>query len=143
MNRKNTPLYGFTLVELIIVISVIGIIASISIVTFRGSQERARDASVISDVDNMEASQTNYGLKNNEAGIEYYSADGADAELGFTPSKGNVIDVVVDDNDYCIRGYNPRGNKKSLATAAIKESSSGACARLSPSATAVAADTAG
>lgn len=40
-NRKTN--YGFTIVELLIVIVVIGILASITIVTFSGIQNRARD----------------------------------------------------------------------------------------------------
>lgn len=41
MHRKQT---GFTIVELLIVIVVIGILAAITIVAFNGIQERARDA---------------------------------------------------------------------------------------------------
>lgn len=41
---------GFTIVELLIVIVVIGILAAITIVAFNGVQDRARSASLISDL---------------------------------------------------------------------------------------------
>ena len=41
---------GFTLVELLIVIVVIGILASITIVSYNGAQKRARDSKRIDDV---------------------------------------------------------------------------------------------
>ena len=47
--NKNT---GFTIVELLIVIVVIGILAAISIVAYNGVQDRARVATVNSDISN-------------------------------------------------------------------------------------------
>jgi prepilin-type N-terminal cleavage/methylation domain-containing protein len=47
MRQKQT---GFTIVELLIVIVVIGILAAISIVAYNGIQQRARNAQVISGV---------------------------------------------------------------------------------------------
>ncbi|HUC96800.1 MAG TPA: hypothetical protein VMR16_04020, partial [Candidatus Saccharimonadales bacterium] len=80
-----------------------------------------------------------YGLKNGVAGKAYYSGNGYDSALGFTPSGGDVIDVVVNSTDYCIRGYNPTGNKNSIFNAFTKESSPGVCGLLGPSAAAIAA----
>ena len=45
---------GFTIVELIIVIVVIGILASISIVAYIGVQDQARDAKRTSTIDSYE-----------------------------------------------------------------------------------------
>lgn len=50
MNAKQT---GFTIVELLIVIVVIAILASISIVAYNGIQNRAADSSVQSDLKNI------------------------------------------------------------------------------------------
>ncbi len=129
---------AFTIVELIIVIVVIGILATIGTVAYNGAQKRALDASVLSDVDNMDGLQTAYGLRNNTAGKAYYSGiDGQSSELNFKPSGTNVIDVVINGTDYCIRGYNPKGNKSTIFNAFTKESSDGVCAALPPSAAAV------
>lgn len=119
---------GFTLVELVICIVVIGILASLVIVAYNTVQSRARDKVVLSDADILNDLETNYGIKNNKAGLAWYSGNGVNPSLNFTPSKGTVIDVVVNSTDYCIRAYNPDSSTyKNLATAAIKESSPGAC----------------
>lgn len=50
-NRKNS---GFTIVELLIVIVVIGILASITIVAYNGIQTRARATAVVSGIKSVE-----------------------------------------------------------------------------------------
>jgi prepilin-type N-terminal cleavage/methylation domain-containing protein len=49
----STRRTGFTIVELLIVIVVIGILAAISIVAFNGVQARSRDARRVSDLNNI------------------------------------------------------------------------------------------
>lgn len=51
-NRSSTQ-RGFTIVELLIVIVVIAILASISIVAYAGIQDRARQSKVRSDISNI------------------------------------------------------------------------------------------
>jgi prepilin-type N-terminal cleavage/methylation domain-containing protein len=129
---------GFTIVELVIVVAVIGILATIVTVAFRGVQQSARDKAALSDADALDAIQTEYSLKNTGvAGKAWYSGSGADVDIPFTPSPGNVVDIVVDTTDYCIRVYNPNGSaSKTIGTAATKESSAGTCDRLIASAAA-------
>ncbi len=133
MTTTRHPARGYTIAELIVVIVVIGILATLTIVSYNGVQQRARDKSVLSDLDSLDGIETRYGLRNNVIGKAYYSGSGVDAALNFTPSPGNVIDVVIDASDYCIRGYNPQATKNSLSNATTKESSTGACNRLPPS----------
>lgn len=45
--------YGFTIVELLIVIVVIGILAAISIVAYSGIQDRANDMAIKNDLANI------------------------------------------------------------------------------------------
>jgi len=51
---------GFTIVELLIVIIVIGILASISVVAYRGSQDRAEYARAQTDMKNIDDALTVY-----------------------------------------------------------------------------------
>ncbi|HRQ07320.1 MAG TPA: prepilin-type N-terminal cleavage/methylation domain-containing protein, partial [Candidatus Saccharibacteria bacterium] len=125
---------GFTIVELLIVIVIIGILATVTAIVYSGIQANARDTSVLSDLDTMDGLQTSYSLKNGGNAKPYYSGNGPDTELDFAPSGDNVIDVVVNGDDYCIRGYNTKSSSyKTLSTEAIKESSSGVCGATSPS----------
>lgn len=50
MRHKRTSSAGFTIVELLIVIVVIGILAAITIVAYNGVQNRTKDTSVKSDL---------------------------------------------------------------------------------------------
>jgi prepilin-type N-terminal cleavage/methylation domain-containing protein len=141
MVRPNKLTYktGFTIVELLIVIIVIGILATIVIVAYNGIQGSARDKSVLSDLDALDGVETDYGIKNNVAGLAWYSGPSgtngtSNATLNFTASTGNIIDVTISSKDYCIRAYNPSSGKyKTLGKAAIKESSPLTCSSTNPS----------
>mgnify|MGYP000350743285 CR=1 FL=1 len=121
---------GFTLIELAISVFIIAVLTVTVGVVYNGIQASARDTSVLSDLDKLDAIQTFYGVKNNVPGKAWFSGNGVDPDLAFIPSEGNVIDVVIDDVDYCIRGYNPDGTINSIMNAAIKESTPGACGRI-------------
>lgn len=60
--RKQT---GFTIVELLIVIVVIGILAAITIVSFNGVQGRARDTIRINDLAQIQRAMSLYNIDNN------------------------------------------------------------------------------
>jgi len=57
-NLLNVP--GFSLIELLVVISIIGILAGIALVSFTGAQRQARDSERKSDIKQYQASLETY-----------------------------------------------------------------------------------
>ena len=76
---------GFTIVELLIVIVVIGILASISVVAYRGSQDRAEYARAQSDMKNINDALTVY-----KAQVGYYPV-----QLGFADANTALASKLV------------------------------------------------
>lgn len=69
MGKANTLTFkqrGFTIVELLIVIVVIGILAAITIVAFNGVQKQARDTERISEVKAMQKAIEMYRVEKGE-----------------------------------------------------------------------------
>lgn len=96
--RKNTS--GFSIVELLIVIVIIGILASITLVTYDGVTDRARDAQTISAVNQWAKGLQMYKAKNGtfpnvrsclgdnyKYGIDQQAGSGYQCRQ-FTPSDG-------------------------------------------------------
>jgi len=97
--RKTTS--GFTIVELLIVIVVIAILAAISIVAYNGIQERARFASMRSDIASL-----------NKAIQLYYADNGSypitPAGTGSPCSSGNWCGFDQGTGDNFIPGLAPK-----------------------------------
>lgn len=97
---------GFTLIELLIVLVVIAILVTVSIVSYRGLQERTRGASLEVDLANaakeMELAYTRY-----ESMTQFPSTVKASA--------GNVLQLasVSGNTRFCINGYGPNNTMKS------------------------------
>ena len=138
--RPKANSHGFTIVELLVVIVVIGILATMAIVAYNGFQQKARDAGVKSDVNQISIAEAQYVVINGTGGKDWYSTNGLDASLNFRASPGNIIDVVTNATAYCVRAYNPgAATYTTLATAATYESATGACNIIAASAAAIAA----
>ena len=68
---------GFTLVELLIVIAVIGILAAISIPAYLGAQTRTRREAAVTDMQNLASAMELYYQEHNR----YAPSDGTTADL--------------------------------------------------------------
>ena len=95
---------GFTLIELLIVVVIIGILAAIAIPKFAATKDKAKLASIKTDLRNMMTAQ--------EAYFSDYATYGSFAQLqgasNFTLSSGNVNNgSVAASNGYTMTFNNP------------------------------------
>ena len=87
-NRK-----GFTLIELVIVVVIIGILAAIAIPKFANTKEKAVLASMKSDLRNLVTAQEGFFSDEQTYATGYAAAQSA-TEVAFVPSVNNVITIA-------------------------------------------------
>jgi len=123
---------GFTIVELLIVIVVIAILAAIGIISYHGITKRAQNASVESDVREMDIAQKQYILKNGNQALPTNPDGSVNDTLVFANNPGNTIIVKLKSNsdEYCVYGYNPASKYATLAQALVVSSESTDCPEL-------------
>jgi prepilin-type N-terminal cleavage/methylation domain-containing protein len=99
---------GFTLIEIMIVIVIIGILAAIAIPQFSAYRIRSYNSIAVSDLRNAAAAQEAYY-------VEYKSYAKSDIALAKRPdfytSPGVDLDVTGDDNGYTMTAHHRKGNK--------------------------------
>lgn len=107
--RRN--INGFTLVELLIVIVVLAVLATISVVAYNGVQDRARTAALQNDLSNARKQmELAYAL-----GGSYPASLPADTAA----SSGNVLQLTQSsspDSSFCINGYGPANLQMSISS---------------------------
>ena len=84
---------GFTLIELLIVVVIIGILASIAIPKFAATKDKAKLASVKTDLRNIITGQESYFA-------DYVSYTASLPATIFQPSTGNTATVSVSGSSY-------------------------------------------
>jgi len=62
--QLSTNIYAFTLIEILVVISIIGVLASLALVSFAGSQKQARDTQRKNDLKQYQTSLENFANNN-------------------------------------------------------------------------------
>jgi type IV pilus assembly protein PilA len=97
---------GFTLIELMIVIAIIGILAAIAIPQFTSYRQRGFNAAVQADLRNAATAQEAYYTD----GQVYTSANGDLTSRGFTPSSNVTLTVTgADTQGYTMTGVHASG----------------------------------
>ena len=99
--------HGFTIVELLIVIVVIAILATITIVAYNGIQQRARTSSRLSAIRSIQK-----GLEAYRAINGYYPprvAIGTNQPTGFSPVYGNGYEYSVTTDDSWMQNLRSAG----------------------------------
>ena len=94
MYRKN---HGFTIVELLIAIVIIGVLASLVVVAFNGAQQRARDNIRIHDLKQLQKLVNLYYADN---GVYPLPARGSGLWTGHCPSYGDYNTYIIGLSSY-------------------------------------------
>ena len=122
--QKQPAHSGFTIVELLIVIVVIGILAAITIVAYNGITLRARTASVQTDMKNSANLLANDNTVNNSYPISIAAANNGQG-LKSSPGTTYQYAYTSSGNSYCLTGTN--GTTSYFSSSANPTPQSGTC----------------
>lgn len=115
---------GFTIVELLVVIVVIGILAAITIVSYNGITNRAVEASLQSDLQTAATTLAQDRIHTNA-----YPEQAADANggKGLPASGTNTLSYLVKDNEYCVTASSPKTSKTFYVSSLNQKVQPGSC----------------
>ena len=100
---------GFTLIELMIVIAIIGILAAIAIPQFSAYRKRSYNAAAQADTRNIATAQEAYFVDEASYCGDITTLTGG--TYGYYQSGNVTVDVDGDNSNYTITGYHGSGDK--------------------------------
>ena len=107
LRRKKEK--GFTLIELMIVIAIIGILAAIAIPQFAAYRTRSYNSSAQSDVRNLATAEEAYYVDNSRYTGNWQQLTGA--SFGFFQSTGVNISAAGTGSNFDITAFHTSGNR--------------------------------
>ena len=108
-SHKNED--GFTLIEILVVILIIGILASIAIPVFLNQRKAANEASLRSDMKNLALAVEQFFLENPTDPDVNFATD----VKGFKSTKGATFAIRGNANTWCIVGSQNNSNYDSMS----------------------------
>jgi type IV pilus assembly protein PilA len=108
--RNGSSEEGFTLIELMIVVVIIGVLAAIAIPIFSEQQRSANDAALKSDMRTVSLAQSTYMTKNPSSSGTNDRTEMQKLVPNFTLSDQTVVATWVEKGKgYCVVGYTKHG----------------------------------
>ncbi len=111
MIHNRFRIRGFTLLELLIVIAIVGILVSIGVVSYSSAQKKARDSRRTSDVKAIQNAWEQYYADNSGTYPASCTVDASylPAGLPTDPKTGDAYSVSCTDTTYCFCGVMESG----------------------------------